>query len=166
MPTGPGDVNEGGGLGAGHSEWPGARGSAGRMSSLKGAAVLSTGWCCHGNMQAWGCQSFRYFKNSLKSGLCEIFQLCRRPLLPPSGIPLSFLLPPPRGATNSIKWLPVEQGRISSALSSHFLLAGARDLVSRAVECLFIRQTLRSTCFGLGLVQKGVGDGGSEEDTE
>lgn len=82
----------------------GPRGVAERMSSLKGAAPAQhqpvLPWGCAG----FGCQIFRYFKNSLKSGLlCEIFQLCRRPLLPPSGIPLSFLLEPPKGAISSIK---------------------------------------------------------------
>lgn len=36
----------------------------------------------------------------------KIFQLCRRPLLPPSGIPLSSQLLSPIGDTGSITWFP------------------------------------------------------------
>lgn len=67
-------------LGVGNGEW---RAAAKKRrtpdQSAGGSWPLSTSWCCHGDMQARGCQIFRYFKNSLKSGLCEIFQLCRRP---------------------------------------------------------------------------------------
>ena len=95
------DVNEWGGLDVGSPE---LRSSAKCRAHVQSPGPLSTSWRCHGDMQARGCQILRYFKNSLKSGLlCENFQLCRRPLLPPSGIPLSFLLLPPISAANSIK---------------------------------------------------------------
>lgn len=61
----------------GHGESPCPRRSAERMSSSKGAAAalrqLALPW---GYMQARGCQIFRYFKNSLKSGLRVKFSNC------------------------------------------------------------------------------------------
>ena len=130
------DVNEWGGLDVGSPE---LRSSAKCRAHVQSPGPLSTSWRCHGDMQARGCQILRYFKNSLKSGLlCENFQLCRRPLLPPSGIPLSFLLLSPISATNSIKLCLGEEGRISLGLFSHLLLAGPRDWVSRGFWSLFI----------------------------